>query len=420
MFKTVAEARAARQKALETMEANTAAGGDPFDTAKADFTAADQAVKRLEFVEAEKIKSAQPVDVVPAGSAARVLPQEKEAAGLRAARFVKALAACRGDAGKAAAFAVEQYGEDRGGELAKALTAGSLSGGGATIPQVFAAEIIGLLRAQTVVRRMGARQIPLPNGAATVPRMTGGGTANYIGETQDSPKSEATFGQMKLTAKKLSALTPVSNDLIQYSSVAVDNMILDDLIMSLRLAEDAAFLRGSGTEFTPRGIRNSLNAANVIAANATVNLANITQDLGKIENALMNANVAMVNVGYVLNPTTYNYLKNILNANGVRVFPELDAMTLRGYPVGLTTQVPSNMGGSTNESEVYFVNFIDFVIADVEAYDVKVSSEASYMDGSTLVSAFSRDETVLNIIARHDCGMRYDRAAAVLTGAVWR
>jgi HK97 family phage major capsid protein len=420
MFKTLAEARGARQKALDAMDANAAAGGEAFDTAKSDFTTADTAVKRFEFVEAEKIKSAQPVDVLPAGGAALVLPQEKEAAGVRAARFVKVLAAARGDVDKAGDIAVTQYGEHRGAEIAKALTAGSLAGGGATIPQEFSSEIIELLRAGTVARKMGARQIPLPGGSTTVPRMTGGGSASYVGESQDAPKSEATFGQMKLTAKKLSALTPVSNDLIKYASVAVDNMIRDDLIMSLQLAEDAAFLRGSGTEFTPRGIRNSLNAANVIAANATVNLANIMQDLGKAENALMNANVAMVNPGYVLNPPTYNYLKNLLNANGVRAFPELDQMRLRGYPVLFTTQVPSNLGGGGNESEIYFVNWVDFVIADVEAYDVKVSSEASYMDGATLVSAFSRDETVLNIIARHDCGMRYDRSAAVLTGAIWR
>lgn len=41
---------------------------------------------------------------------------------------------------------------------------------------------------RTVIRRLGARSVPLPNGNLTMPRMAGGATASYVGEGA-GPKS---------------------------------------------------------------------------------------------------------------------------------------------------------------------------------------------------------------------------------------
>ena len=50
---------------------------------------------------------------------------------------------------------------------------------------------------------------------------------------------------------------------------------------------------------------------------------------------------------------------------------------------------------------------------------VTASTEAAYPDGTTIIPAFTRDETVVLAIAEHDFVMRYDEATAILVGVDW-
>jgi HK97 family phage major capsid protein len=162
-------------------------------------------------------------------------------AGRGLGRMCLSLAATRGISGSAAA----EYAERRFGDsgVAKALAAGVGSAGGFTVPENYVAELIEFLRPASVVRRMGARQIPLNNGSATMPKLTSGAQAGYVGENQDIEVTEASFGQLKMSAKKLAALVPISNDLIRFSSPQADAIVRDDLIGAVAQAEDSNFLR---------------------------------------------------------------------------------------------------------------------------------------------------------------------------------
>jgi HK97 family phage major capsid protein len=161
----------------------------------------------------------------------------------------------------------------------------------------------------------------------------------------------------------------------------------------------------------------------VITVNATVNLANVTVDLGKLWLALRGANVRMANCGWLMAPRTENYLRNLRDGNGNKAFPEMEGMTtprLQGYPVASTTQIPTNLAVTgSNESEIYFVDFNDAIIAEVPGMIIDASGEAAYHDGSNVVAAFSLDQTVIRVIAQHDFGMRYDASVAVLSDVDW-
>ena len=50
---------------------------------------------------------------------------------------------------------------------------------------------------------------------------------------------------------------------------------------------------------------------------------------------------------------------------------------------------------------------------------IDASQEAAYHDGSSVQSAWSRDETTVRAIAEHDFIMRYDKAVALLAGVDW-
>ena len=94
-------------------------------------------------------------------------------------------------------------------------------------------------------------------------------------------------------------------------------------------------------------------------------------------------------------------------------------MMLRGYPVKKTTQIPVNLGGGSDESEIYFADFADVVVGEVPGLILGVSTEASYTSGSSTVSAFQNDQTLILAIERHDMNLRHLESVGVMTGVTW-
>ncbi len=163
-----------------------------------------------------------------------------------------------------------------------ALTTTTPAGGAILIPDRFMPDIIELLRPNSVVRASGAISVPMPGGNLTIPKLAGGAAVGYIGSDDEIPATEQTFGDLSLTAKKLAALVPISNDLIKYAGVnpSVDKIVVGDLTSALGTREDQAFIRDDGTGNLPKGLRFWAPAGNLIPANATVNLANHYQRQG--------------------------------------------------------------------------------------------------------------------------------------------
>lgn len=344
-------------------------------------------------------------------------PEASEDDGLSVARMVRSLAAGKGDPERAAAHCERVYGD---GEVAKALAAGVGSAGGFLVPERYSLELIEFLRPASVVRAMGARTVPLPQGNMTISKVIEGTSANYISENLDIPVTAAKFGAVKLTSKKLAGIVPISNDLIRFSSPSADEFVRDDLVKAVAQAEDGYFLRSDGTGAGPKGLRYWAPAANRLNVNATVNLTNVDVDLNKLILQLLNANVGMVRPGWIMSPRTYIYLLGLRDPNGNKAFPELEQRRLKGYPVALTTQIPINLAvTNTNESEIYFADFADVVVGEVPGILIDASGEAAYHDGSGVVSAFSRDQTVVRIIMQNDLVLRHAESVAVLIDVDW-
>ncbi len=337
--------------------------------------------------------------------------------GLDFGRMALAVAASRGDPRRGAAWATRRFGGNS--PVTRALAAGDAAAGGFMVDAKLIAEVIELLRPLSVVRRMGAYNPPLVGGNIAWPKVTSGIAADYIGENQNAPHTAATFGQLKLSARKIAALVPISNDLIRGSHGNADMAVRDELVGAIAKREDAAFIRDPGLGNSPKGLRYLAATSNVFAANGSVSLANVTVDLGKLVLALKNANVRMLSPGWLMAPRTEQYLMMVRDTNGAFAFrAEMIAGKLWGYPFAATTQIPTDLGAG-NESEIYFADFADVVIADVPNMKIEASSTAAYFDGSTLKPAFSLDQTVIRAVAEHDMGLRHDVSVAVLTAVTW-
>ncbi len=345
----------------------------------------------------------------------------KSPGGIGVARMVKALAFGKMDLDKAAKYARESWKGQVGEEIAKALSASSGSAGGVLVPTYHSSEVIELLRPRVVVRRLGAVEWPMPNGNAEVPRITSGSTGYYVGENRNLTKSQPAFGLIKMNAKKLAALVPISNDLLRYNSPSSDAIVRNDMIASIQTREDLAFIRDLGTEYTPKGMRYWAAAGNILTMTATPDVPKVTIDLGRLVLALEEANVPFITPAWIMAPRTRHYLMTARDGNNNLVWqPEMSKGTLMGYPFAVTTQIPKNLGGGTNESELYFADMNDVVVGQADNIRLDVSTEASYIDeNSQLVSAFSLDQTVMRVIEEHDLCVRHAESIAVLTGVTW-
>lgn len=350
-----------------------------------------------------------------AGEAAKTAkPQGSIVGGL-----VRSLAAGKGNVERAAKYAGDQFGADSA--VSKALAAGVAADGGFLVRDEVASEVIELLRANTVIREAGATVLPMNTATFTLPKLTGGATATWVGENENIGVTQPSFGQIRMTFRKLAAVVPVSNDLIRYGSPGADAIVRNDLVMGMARTSDLAFIRGQGTEHSPRGLRSfALEAGNTDNANGTVNLANVTSDLGKALLRLLNGNIAMTRPAWLMAPRSMVYLMTVRDGNGNFAYrPEMSGGTLWGYPFYVTTQIPINLGGNGDESEILLADMGDAIIGEGMSIQLDASGDAAYHDGSAVQAAYSKDQTVVRAIMEVDFIMRHAESVTILQQVKW-
>lgn len=458
------------------------------DAEKADYDAKKRAVQDLDgqIVRAKEAlalsaEGAQPVAEQDAPENERIEvreydPYSKEAdaialglrthKGLRAVACVKLFDAAGRNVSAARELAVQAYGERHSITRAfvarkdpnnRALIVSVGASGGFIVPPDYANEIIELLRPKAVVRSSGPRMLPMPRGTMTLPGQASAASAVYGSETKKITSSNQTLNQIVASYKKLTALVPVSNDMMRYADPAADAFVRDDLVKVTALREDLAFLMGDGTQDTPTGFLTFANrwvgnnagtvgnwlttgnstlavngadpanstGGNFITSNETYVLATVAAELGGCVNRLDTANVPEDKRVWFMHPRSFNYLFNVQNSLGVYVYrEELQKGTLLAYPVRKTTQIGTNFydanGSHTDCSFVFLVEMDEAMILDSMTLELAVSREGMYVDaGGATVSAFQNDQTLIRAIAEHDFQMRHDQSVAVIQNVRW-
>ena len=110
--------------------------------------------------------------------------------------------------------------------LAKDLREGATTAGGYLVPTEQAGEVLNLVNNFSAVKSL-CRQVPMAGRQITFPTISGGLTAYWVPEATDTetyglgdgaangekPRSDATFGQLALTAHVLAVKVVVSNQL---------------------------------------------------------------------------------------------------------------------------------------------------------------------------------------------------------------
>lgn len=148
---------------------------------------------------------------------------------------------------------------------AKDLREGATSAGGFLVPSEQAGEVLSLVDNYSAIKGL-CRQVPMSAHQITFPTYTGGLTAYWVPEASDTqglipdgthqadgekPRSDATFGQLAITAHVLAVKVVVSNQLLDDSDPGVDKVLAGLFAETIASAFDIACLRGAGTATDP-------------------------------------------------------------------------------------------------------------------------------------------------------------------------
>jgi len=292
----------------------------------------------------------------------------------------------------------------------RAMAAGDDAGGGFLVPVQAIPDLIEMLRAESVCMALGATTLDGLTGAPVqIPKQTGGATVYWVAENAAITPSDLTVGQLNLTPKKAATLVKISNRLLRMSNPAVEGMVRRDVAIQLALALDYAMLRGVGSENQPLGIRTTpgINTVNASDASPNFDLFYDAEYELSVDNALRGR------LGFAMHPCIKRAICKLKVAQysgdtgGEYVVPVLTDAQIQsyiGYPFRMTTQIPTTL--ATDETEIFFANWIELILAQWAGIEIVASSEAG--------DAFAYDQTWLRLITEVDVGLRHSESFCVI------
>jgi HK97 family phage major capsid protein len=272
---------------------------------------------------------------------------------------------------------------------AKAQTVGTSNQGGVLVPTTIDQSIRDKLEYVSPMRRIST---VIPNMPAKLQLVSGSlPTVYWVDEGAQITESGVTFTPVTITPYKAAGLDKFTSEVLEdaASNPAIQNYVEDRFVLALALLENAAFVNGDGTG-KPNGFRSSAITPTSVAQ-AGSNLS--YDDFVNLKSAL---GTAYRETGtFVLPGKLIGTIEKLKDSTGRPLWRDSIAAntppTLLGRPVEIVDEIPTNLGAGTNESEIWYGQFKQYIIGDRGALRVDIGT-----DGDD----FSRDKLSLRIIKR--------------------
>ena len=312
----------------------------------------------------------------------------------------------RGDFASMREYTEAVYETKNGGghpKLKAALSEAAGALGGFLVPEEYRMELRMLqleqaaFRGQATVIPMGSmiQHWPYVRDTSHVSSVYGGVIGYWEAEAATIGESEPTFGQLTLTAKKLTAYTVISNEVMQDSSGALEAFIGQQFPKALNFFEEKAFWKGVGAG-QPLGVLSTDNGA----------LYSVTRDT---TGHVMYADI--VNMASHILPSSEN---NVVWFANPSVKTDLYQMSLNVGTGGSAVFVNPLTGGATQPPPNQIFGrpliFTEHLKALGTAGDICVVDLSYYLIGDRQAMAmmasphvkFTQDQTVFRLIERLD------------------
>jgi len=281
------------------------------------------------------------------------------------------------------------------------------------VPRIQTSMVIDALYQEVVASKIGMN-FPMPGPVCDMPSINTF-SAGWSAENNSATSAgDATTAKKTLTARKLTAIATVSNELLVDSTPAIETFIRNGITRKMGEAYDLAAFAGAGTSTEPTGL---LNEAGVTST--AVGADNIYDAILKALGRMAAAKVPLNGVSVVMRPEVA--LKALLTRVGAsgdyvasanqQTNPNMfgngltDRMSARlGLPVYQTTSITS----SGSASSIIVVRGDEWVLGNRSSLELASSNIAG--------SAFANDQTLIRAILRADFSLMRAASCEIITG----
>lgn len=278
----------------------------------------------------------------------------------------------------------------------RAVGAQTGTAGGYLVPESLSSQVIDLARAQARVMQAGAQTFPLDSGEVSVARVAKAPQPAWRAEHGTIPESDANFERITFYPKSLAVLTRVSREWAE--DTRDGPQVLENAISeSIGLELDRVALRGASGEAEPTGVLN--RAATTEALNAEPTWDNLIDSAGVLADANHTANA------FIHAPRSERKLQKQKDANNQYIAPPQALAGLDRLP---TTQVPTDLGTGSDESEIHTGEWSELLFGVRTELQLGVLTERYADQGQIGIVAW----------ARADMHVRHTEAFHVYTGVL--
>jgi HK97 family phage major capsid protein len=276
------------------------------------------------------------------------------------------------------------------------------SEGGFLVPERLRSELLrvalenSIVRARARVVPMDSLRVPFPavDSTSNASSVFGGIIAYWTEEAAALTATEAAFSRVVLEAKKLTAYTEVSNELISDSAISFQAFIDEIFPEALAFYEDYAFLLGTGVG-EPLGVLHGDNAASISVTKQAGQAADtiVWENLVKMYARMLPSSLGRA--VWVASIDTFPELATMalsVGTGGSAIWLNNGAvgppMTILGRPVIFTEKAPV-LGDA---GDINFIDFGFYLIGDRQVMSARSSEHFK----------FQNDQTAYRIIERVD------------------
>lgn len=432
----VARMNAITEKALGENRSKDQAEKDEFDELAADIETIDGELKDLRGLEKLNVSAAKPV-VVKSGEKpdgamkvrdprSIVVMEKKLDKGIAFARFVGCMAKGKGNTYEALNFAKSRFADDQRLHqvielysrmapqeiIQRAIDVGTSVDSDFAAPLVYATnmaqDFINYLRPETIIGKLGGRVRSVPFNVR-MPRQTGGGTAQWVGEGKPKPLTQQAFDTVSLAYMKLAVITVITEELARFSSPNAEAIIRDDLAKAVIQQMDSDFVdpdNAGSPNVKPAAITYGVTPL----ASAGNSEANVRTDMTKLLTQFITNNLGVSDLVLIMPSSTALALSIMVNSLGQPSFPGMSANggTLLGIPV-VTSENAGITDGSANGKIVIAVKAGDILLADDGQVTIDVSREASVQMESAPTDPATDSTVFQSLWQRNLIGIKAER-----------
>ena len=238
-------------------------------------------------------------------------------------------------------------------------------------------------RAALRIEGLGATILRGLTGNLDLPRLAESGTAGWIAEHTDAPRSDPKFKKTSMAPKTVSAEYEVSRRMLLQSQQALEPILRADLAYLLSQQLDAAAIRGGGA-YAPTGILADPNVVELPSlAAASPMLADLTADLI----AALETDDVTGTRAFLTNPSLMAKARKVRDADG---HPIPTAEQFHNERVETSTQVPGNVGAETDADALIYGEWASLYLGYWSGIDILVNPYHADVasKGGALIHAF--------------------------------